>query len=281
MKTTPGTALKRLEWWVDQNGLNLIIVLLVLFFVVVVFWKKIFIVVPAGHCAVLFQPFDNGTQKDLYEEGLHIVAPWNEMTIYNTRLQMTSDTVKAQTKEGMAVSLVFVARYVPKREKLNEIHKYIGPDYVEKIVIPEAVAELRGILSSKTPDKLYTISETEMKSEFLESVKKDIGDSWILFEDVKILRVITSAAYQKAVESHHVLEQKSREYEHRLEQEKREFERKKREAEGIAAFEKISGISYLKYRSIQATEALSVSPNAKVIVVGDGKGVPFVLSEGK
>lgn len=281
MKTTLGTTWKRLEWWFDQNGLNLIIVLLVLFFVVVVFWKKIFVVVPAGSTAVLFQPFQGGTQDEMYGEGLHVIAPWNELAIYNTRLQMTMDTVKAQTKQGLAVDLIFAARYIPRRDKLSEIHRYIGPDYVDKIVIPEAIGELREILSKQAPDLIYSISETNLQSEFLESVKKNIGENWILFEDIKVLRVITPTNFDKAVEKHHVEEQKAKEYEHKLMAEKMEFDRKKREAEGIAIFEKISGISYLKYRSIQATEALSVSPNAKVIVVGDGKGVPFVLSEGK
>lgn len=270
-----------MELWFDQNGLNIIIILLVLFFVVVFFWKKIFIVVPAGHGAVLFQPFQGGTQDDLYEEGLHIIAPWNELTIYNTRLQMVMDTVKAQSKQGMAVNLVFAARYIPKREKLFEIHKFIGPDYVEKIVVPEAIGELRDILSNQHADNLYTISEAELQSEFLESVKKNIGESWILFEDIKVLRVITPKTFETAVTQKHVQEQKSREYAHIIEQANRELERKKLDAEGIATFERISGVSYLKYRNIQATEALSVSPNAKVIVVGNGsKDVPFVLSEG-
>lgn len=281
MQTKKPSTFDRISLWFDQNGLNIIIILLVLFFVVVYFWKKIFIVVPAGHSAVLFQPFGGGTQTELYEEGLHIIAPWNELTVYDTRLQMITDTVKAQTKQGLAVNLVFAARYVPKREKLFEIHKFIGPDYANKIVMPEAMGELREILSNQAPDQLYTISEHKLQSEFLESVNKDIGENWILFEDIKVLRVITPKNFEMAVEKHHVQEQKQKENEHILVQANQELERKKKEAEGIALFEKISGISYLKFRSIQATEALSISPNAKVIVVGNGgKDVPIVLSEG-
>lgn len=280
MQTKKPTAFDRISLWFDQNGLNIIIVLLVLFFVVVYFWKKIFIIVPAGHSAVLFQPFGGGTQNELYEEGLHIIAPWNEMTLYNTRLQMMVDTVKAQSKQGLAVNLVFAARYVPRREKIFEIHKFIGPDYATKIVLPEAIGELRDILSKQAPDQLYAVSEHKLESEFLESVKKDIGENWILFEDIKVLRVITSKNYEVAVEKHHVQEQKSKEYEHMIQQANQELERKRKEAEGIALFEKISGISYLTYRNIQATEALSISPNAKVVVLGNGnKEIPLVLSE--
>lgn len=281
METKKTSLFKRINLWFDQNGLDIIIVLLVLFFVIVYFWKKIFIIVPAGHCAVLFQPFSGGTQKTLYEEGLHIIAPWNEMTVYNTRLQMVTDTVKAQTKQGLAINLVFAARYVPKREKIFEIHKFVGPDYFNKIVLPEAIGELREILSNQSPDQLYSISEHEIQSEFLESVVKSIGENWILFEDIKVLRVITPKNFEVAIEKHHVQEQKSKENEHILEHAKQELERKKKEAEGIALFERISKISYLKYRSIQATEALSTSPNSKIIVVGNGgKDAPILISGG-
>jgi len=274
------SAYKRIGWWLDQNGLNIIIILLVLFFVVVFFWKKIFIIVPAGHSAVLYQPFDGGTQKELYEEGLHIIAPWDEMSIYDTRLQMTVDTVKAQTKQGLPVDLVFAARYILKREKLFEVQRFIGPDYEKKIVLPEAIAKLRDLLSSQSPTNLYGVTESSLESEFLESVKKEIGENVIMFEDIKILRVIIPKNYEVAVTQNHVQEEKSKEYEHIIEQANRELQRKKLDAMGIADFERISGISYLKYRSIQATEALSISPNAKVIVVGNGnKEIPVLLSD--
>ena len=281
MQTKKPSTFARTSLWLDQNGLNIIVVLLVVFFVVVYFWKRIFIIVPAGHSGVLFHTLNGGTQNELYDEGLHIIAPWNKMTVYDTRLQIIIDTVKAQSKQGLAVNLVFAARFIPRRDKIHKIHKFIGPDYAAKIVMPEAIGELREILSNQAPDQLYTISEHKLESAFLESVKKDLGEDLILIEDLKVLRVITPKNFEAAIEKHHVQEQKQKENEHILKQETQELERKKREAEGIALFEKISGIPYLKYRSIIATEALSTSPNAKVIVLGNGgKDVPIFLSEG-
>lgn len=271
---------KRIELWIDQNGLNFIIILLVLFFIVVYFWKQIFITVPAGHSAVLFERFNGGTQDELFDEGLHIIAPWNEMTVYNTRMQVIQDTVQAQTKKGMATSIIFAMRYVPKRDKLPKLHKYVGPDYVTKLVIPEAIAEIRDILSQYSPDSLYRISEANLENELLETIQREVGVNLLLFEDIKILQIITPKNFADAIESKHVEKQKAQEYEYRLSKENQELERKKLEAQGIAEFERISGVSFLKYRSIQATEALSISPNAKVIVIGNGdKEVPFIISD--
>jgi prohibitin 2 len=71
-------------------------------------------------------------------------------------------------------------------------------------------------------------------------------------------------------------------YKYRVEREVQESRRKQVEANGIAAFQKTvsEGISdsYLRWRGIEATLALSQSPNAKIVIVGGGKdGLPIIL----
>ena len=61
-----------------------------------------------------------------------------------------------------------------------------------------------------------------------------------------------------------------------------EAERKRIEAQGIADFQKIvaSGISaqLLEWKGIEATEKLAMSPNTKVVVIGNPKsGLPIIL----
>jgi hypothetical protein len=57
-----------------------------------------------------------------------------------------------------------------------------------------------------------------------------------------------------------------------LQKEKQEAERKRVEAQGIADYQKIinTGLTsqQLQYEQIKAMQALSLSPNAKVIVMG-------------
>jgi hypothetical protein len=73
------------------------------------------------------------------------------------------------------------------------------------------------------------------------------------------------------------------EYKFRIESEAQESKRKQIEANGIAAFQQTvsKGISdfYLRWRGIDATLQLALSPNAKVIVIGSGKdGLPIILN---
>ena len=72
------------------------------------------------------------------------------------------------------------------------------------------------------------------------------------------------------------------EYKFRVLREAEESKRKQIEADGISAFQKTvsQGISdsYLRWRGIEATLQLALSPNSKVVVIGAGKdGLPIIL----
>ena len=89
---------------------------------------------------------------------------------------------------------------------------------------------------------------------------------------------------QAAIERKLKQEQESLEYVFRLEKESKEAQRKAIEAEGIKQFQDIvsQGISanYLRWKGIEATEALANSTNAKVVVIGSGKdGLPLILGD--
>ncbi len=79
-------------------------------------------------------------------------------------------------------------------------------------------------------------------------------------------------------------EQRSQKMRFTLDKERQEAQRKQIEAEGIAKYQNIvrQGLTaeYLQFKGIEATERLASSPNAKVVVVGGGKGgLPLILGE--
>ena len=68
-----------------------------------------------------------------------------------------------------------------------------------------------------------------------------------------------------------------------LQKERQEADRKRVEAQGIADYQKIlsTGLSdkQLQYEAIKAQKEIALSPNAKVIIIGSGKGNPIMLSD--
>jgi hypothetical protein len=55
------------------------------------------------------------------------------------------------------------------------------------------------------------------------------------------------------------------------------------EAQGIADYQKIinTGLSdqQLQYEMIKANKEIATSPNTKVIIIGNGKGMPLILND--
>src|SRR5688500_17073204 len=82
----------RLRNWLGRHEIGLTMSGLILVFLFVFFWSKIVISIPAGHRGVLWSRF-SGTHLDrLYVEGIHLIPPWDVMTVYDVRYQTVDRT---------------------------------------------------------------------------------------------------------------------------------------------------------------------------------------------
>ncbi|WP_158931155.1 prohibitin family protein [Acidisphaera sp. S103] len=106
----------------------------------------------------------------------------------------------------------------------------------------------------------------------------------ILLQDLLISRIVMPEPVQTAINAKLEEAQRAQEYNYRLAAERDEAERQAIKAEGIRRFDDIVGSSltksYLTLRGIEATQALALSPNAKVVVVGGSQGLPLILNTG-
>jgi regulator of protease activity HflC (stomatin/prohibitin superfamily) len=130
---------------------------LALLFVFVLLAPRIFILVEPGEEGVLYRPLEGGTVTErTYGEGLWILWPWNRMYVYDTRIAETRRTLGVLTRDGLTVTLDLSIRYRPDVGKLAVLHKTVGPQYVEKIVVPEVLSAVRQQIGNQTADELYT-----------------------------------------------------------------------------------------------------------------------------
>jgi prohibitin 1 len=182
--------------------------------------------------------------------------------------------------------------------KVPMLHKQVGEEYSERLIIPEASAWIRMGISQYTAEELYFIDRELIQKQILASVQQSMplqagvgvvknSTSELLdllfLQDVLIKSITLPKQVQQAIinkVNQHYLDQ---EYAIRLEVEKKEAQRKQIEGEGIARFqaEVSEGISetYLRWRGIEATRELATSHNAKVVVIGGGKnGLPIILN---
>ena len=140
----------------------------------------------------------------------------------------------------------------------------------------------RSVVGRYTPEQLYSTKRDAIQNEIYEETQKVVENQHIQVNAVLVRDVSLPPAIKEGIERKLIQEQESLEYEFRLEKAKQEAEKQRIDAEGKARANRILGASItkmiLKEKGIEATKALSTSPNAKVIVIGSGEdGMPLIL----
>ena len=219
----------------------------------------------------------------IYEEGLHIISPWNKMYIYDTRVQKTDFMFEALSMDGLPIMFELSVRYYPDKENLPKLHVSVGPNYAEKVVEPEVQANLRKVVAHYIPEEIYT-SEGYILQVITQGSLGALAERHIILDNLLIRRMVLPLKIRSAIESKLAQEQISLEYEFRLERETKEAERKKTEAQGILDFQKLVKKGhyfeeYLRFKGIEATLELARSNNAKVVVIGGGGNqLPLIMN---
>jgi regulator of protease activity HflC (stomatin/prohibitin superfamily) len=256
-------------------------VLMFLFFIVY-FWSNIVITIHSGELGILYRRLFGGTVVDrVYGEGLKIVWPWNIMTVYNVRYQTTPHTLEVLTSKGLKITVSLSIRYRPETEVLGVLHQVVGPDYLQKIVIPEVEATLRTVLGRYDAEEIYTTKKGIVQQVVNESLEQ-VSQRFVKIDNVMITGVELPAKIKEAIETKLEEQQLAEAYEFKLERERKEAERKRIEAAGIRDYNTLieSSLSekVLKWKGVEATRDLSKSENSKVVIIGGGKdGLPVIL----
>lgn len=308
-------------WWrfVGRHLPSLSVMLMASMLVATLLFPYVVITVPSGSVGVLWKRFNGydlycwcfvgrGTildPKELRDEGLHLVWPWDKLFIYDLRLQSTTQTYNAITKDGVSVVVQINIRFQLLHNSIGVLHKFIGPDYLHSVVAPEIGSQTREVISQYTAEEVYRSREAIQKAirnksqaslgahlnslvqpEAMEQPDPkhylDFLQNSIQILDTLVLSIELPPAIVAAINRQTEQFYQIQEYKYRVEREVEEAKRKQVEANGIAAFQRTvsKGISdsYLRWRGIEATLALAQSKNAKIVIIGSGKeGLPIIL----
>ena len=123
--------------------------------------------------------------------------------------------------------------------------------------------------------------ETGVARETFELFQKMASGRGIIAEAVLLRKIGLPPIVANAIQEKLKREQEAEQMKFVLQKESQEAERKRIEAQGISDFQKIvaQGISaqLLEWKGIEATEKLAASPNTKIVVIGNSKGLPLIL----
>jgi len=310
---------RTLRGFVGRHLPSFSVTLLVGLLMATILFPYVVITVPSGSVGVLWKRFNGydlycwcfvgrGTildPRELRDEGLHVIWPWDKLYIYTLRLQSSTQTYNAITKDGVSVTAQINVRFQLLHNYVGVLHKFIGPQYLSSVVEPEIGSRAREVIAQYTAQEVYTSREgiqARIRTEAQKSLSthlnslvqpeameqpdpkhyNDFLQNSIQLLDSLVLGIELPVEIVAAINRQTQQYYEIQEYKYRVEREAQESTRKQIEANGIAAFQRTvsEGISdsYLRWRGIEATLALSQSRNSKIVIIGGGKdGLPIIL----
>jgi regulator of protease activity HflC (stomatin/prohibitin superfamily) len=264
------------------------------------------VIVALGLVLSMFKTIDHGkvgvqvlfgkVQDGILESGLHIVNPLVEITTFDIQLQTYTmsavrdegskegdDAIRVLSSDGLEVAIDLSVQYKVNADKAPFILQNIGEDYLAKVVRPVSRTVIRDNAVNYAAVDLYSTKRQEFQDKINRTITENFAKRGLELQQILVRNITLPASVRASIESKINAEQDAQKMQFVLQKEKQEAERKRVEAQGIADYQKIlsTGLSdkQLQYEAIKAQVAIATSANAKVIIIGGGKGNPIMLSD--
>ncbi|GAQ79405.1 hypothetical protein KFL_000300020 [Klebsormidium nitens] len=241
-----------------------------------------FVIVPSGSVGV--RTTFSQVERQVLQPGVYFINPLvSSIQNFTTKTQLiVADESDVPTKEGLVVELDVSILHSLEPAKAADLYVTVGPDYVNKIILPELHSAVANITSEYSARALYTDARAQLTRELTSYLQHKLSHKGIVIEDVLLRAIKLPEQLTNAIQDKLRTEQEAQRMEFVLLKEQQEAERKMIEAKGIATFQKIvsQGISpqLLQWKGIEATQELAKSQNSKIVLIGNAaNGLPIIL----
>ena len=264
--------------------------------VVVVLGLLLSMIKQIDHGKVGVQTLFGKVQDDVLESGLHVINPLVDVHLFDIQTQNYTmsgvstegqkegdDAIRVLSSDGLEVTIDISVLYKVNPQKAPYILQNIGEDYIEKIVRPVSRTAIRDNAVNYQAVDLYSSKRQEFQERINRTITETFSKRGLELQQILVRNISLPASVKASIESKFNAEQDAQKMQFVLQKERQEADRKRVEAQGIADYQKIlsTGLSdkQLIYESIKAQKEIALSPNAKVIIIGGGKGNPILLSD--
>jgi regulator of protease activity HflC (stomatin/prohibitin superfamily) len=236
----------------------------------------------AGERGVKFDYFTGTEMQASYAEGFHVYLPWQRIISYNVRFIAETETIEALSSNGATIGMEVTVRHRPNPSLLPTLHQSYGQRYQEQLLLPVIRSAARSVVGQYTPEELYSTRRGELEARMAREVFERIGNELLEIEAVDIRDVRLPEQVRRAIDDKLQEEQRVQRAALEVRRAEQEAEFKRVEAQGDADRARIIAQSlsgpFLQFQGIQATRELAQSPNAKIVVIGNGDGgLPLIL----
>lgn len=236
-------------------------------------------------------------QQDVLTSGLHIVNPLVQVTEFDITTQnytmsaaddegqkTGNDAIHVLSSDGLEVTMDLSVLYRVIPSKAPFILQNIGTkdDYESKIVRTVSRTVIRDNAVNYQAVDLYSTKRQEFQDKIFRQIADNFGKNGLELQQILVRNISLPAAVKASIESKIQAEQEAQKMQFVLQKERQEADRKRVEAQGIADYQRIiaTGLTdkQLQYESIKAQKDIALSPNTKVIIMGNGKA-PVILGD--
>ncbi len=189
------------------------------------------------------------------------------------------DAIRVLSADGLEVIIDLTVLYKVMPTEAPNILKEIGTDYRNVIVRPICRTKIRDNAVYYEAVALYSSKRDEFQARIFKGIESDFKSRGLLLEQLLVRNITLPASVKTTIESKINAEQEAQKMTFVLQKEKQEAERKRVEAQGIADYQRIISLSLTdKQLQYEMIKAITNSPNAKLIIMGDGKNTPIILN---
>jgi regulator of protease activity HflC (stomatin/prohibitin superfamily) len=247
---------------------------------------------------VQIEPGEVGVQKlfgkvndNILESGLNIINPLVKVVMFDIKTEnytmsgitdegtkQGDDAIRVLSADGLEVIVDLTVLYKVVPSEAPRILKEVGTDYRNVLVRPICRTKIRDNAVYYDAVALYSTKRDEFQSRIFSTIESNFKERGLMLEQLLVRNITLPESVKTTIESKINAEQDAQKMTFVLQKERQEAERKRVEAQGIADYQKIlsSGLSekLLQYEMIKA---ISTSPNSKLILMTNGKGLPILI----
>ena len=256
--------------------------------------------VPPGHVGVNWTP--GGMSDKVFHEGEYGIGLYDRATVFDARSQEREEKLNVLAANGLRIVLDASIRYHIVPEEAVKLDQELGTHFYAILLGPTLKSQARRVIGRYQPEEIYSSKREVIEHEIREGMDTAIQGRHIVLEAVLIRDVNLPEEIQRAINDKLEAEQQSLKQKYLLETAKQVAERQRIEATAAAEQAKIRAQGdadakriaakatsdyellvrenlnpdMLKWQQIEAMDHLAASPNAKVILLGDGKATPLL-----
>ena len=235
-------------------------------------------------------------QNETLSSGLNMVNPLIDVTPIDIKTQNYTmsgvhdegnktgdDAIKVLTADGLEVTIDLSVLYRVNPSETPKMLREIGINFEDKIVRPITRTRIRDNSVYYDAVALYSSKRDEFQSRIFKTIENDFKSRGLILENLLVRNITLPASVKSTIEQKINAEQEAQKMQFVLQKEKQEAERKRVEAQGIADYQRIISTQLsdkqLQYESIKAQKEIALSPNAKVIVIGNKGNTPIMIND--